>query len=159
MFMWAPGCKIATFEIPLHESSNIHETFLCVFLPNINLEGQIRSPELLKKKNTEVSVSYLAEWSCQFFGLGDCMVPQIQIGTARPDADGFFEIEIPDFSADPIAGHSIDGAELDLILRDAKTWNHIVMLEPESEKLRTGHGLKIELSYPRDLAFVKQKPN
>jgi len=34
------------------------------------------------------------------------------------------------------------------------------MLEPESETLRSpGRALKIEPSYPRNLAFVERKPN
>ena len=140
--------------------SDIRESFVCAFLPTLNLEGQVRSPQLLRKRNAEVSVAYIAKWSCEFFGFTDCMVPQLQLETAKPDGSGVFTIEIPDFSADPIAVSGIYGGELELILRDAKTWNHIAILAPESETLRTsGLALKIESSYPRNLALVEPKPN
>jgi len=88
------------------------------------------------------------------------MVPQLQLETAKPDGSGVFTIEIPGFSADPIAVSGLYGGELDLILRHAKTGNRIAILEPESETLRTsGRALKIEPSYPRNLALVAPKPN
>src|SRR5258708_39583577 len=136
MFVWAPGCKIATFEMALHNSSDIDEPFLCAFLPKVRLEGKIGS-ELRTKQNAEVSVIYSAEWACTFFGFFDCMIPQIQLGTAKLDVNGTFAIEIPDFASDPIASPSIDGAELHLLLREAKTWNHIANLEAEVAEFRT----------------------
>ena len=61
-----------------------------------------RSSDLPSKRPTEVRFDYIASWACRFFGLGDCAVPQIELGTVSPDADGAFKIELPDFSADPI---------------------------------------------------------
>lgn len=160
MFVWAPGCKIETFDVPIQESSDIHESFSCSPLSSITLVGRIKNGRLTDKKPAEVRVDYMAEWACGFFGLVDCMVPQVSLGTASPDAQGIFEIDVPDFSADPISSDSTRGAEFQLVLREVKTWNLIAFLEPESETLRTpSRALKIVPSYPPNLAFLARKVN
>ena len=158
IIVWAPGCNFETFDIPLEEGSDIQQPFLCAPLPNTILTGQIRPLSLLRTKPAEVSIQYLAEWACDFFGLADCMVPQFDLGTVQPNDDGVFEIELPDFSADPVASGSGGWAELCLVLREIKTWNHLAMLEPESEDLRSpGGALKLLPVYPRGMTFVAQK--
>ena len=106
----------------------------------------------------EVRIDYMASWACRFFGLADCAVPQIELGTVKPDVDGAFEIELPDFSSDPISSDSEGGAELQLVLREVKTGNLAAFLEPEMGMLRTpGNALKIVPSYPQNLFFSARK--
>jgi hypothetical protein len=158
MLVWAPGCKIQTFDIPIQESADVYESFVCSPLPSITLVGQIKNTPMDGKKPAEVRVDYLALWACSFFGFVDCMVPQASVGTAIPDPQGTFEIDVPDFSADPTSSDSDRGAEFQLVLREVKTWNLIAYLEPESEMLRTpSRALKIVPSYPRNLAFSARK--
>jgi hypothetical protein len=105
----------------------------------------------------EVRVDYLAPWVCGFFGFMDCMVPQFEIGIAVPDADGSFEIALPDFAADPIASGPAGGAEFQFVLREVKG-NVVAFLAPETETLRTlGRGLKIGPSYSQNLVFSARK--
>jgi len=100
----------------------------------------------------------MASWACRFFGLADCMVPQIELGTVRPNAEGAFEIELPDLSSDPVSFASEGGAQLQLVLREVKTWNLVAFLEPETADLRTpGGALKIIPSYPQNLSFSVRK--
>jgi hypothetical protein len=158
MLVWAPGCKIQTFDIPIRESADVYESFVCSPLPSITLVGQIKNAHMDGKKPAEVRVDYLALWACSFFGLVDCMVPQASVGTAIPDPQGIFEIDVPDFSADPISSDSDRGAEFQLALREVKTWNLIAFLEPELETLRTrSRALKIVPSYPANLAFSARR--
>jgi len=155
MFIGAPGCKMATFDIRILNLLDTQESFMCSPAPTVNLVGQIRPASLLRNKDTTVSIDYMAGWACGFFGLADCMVPQITVGTVRPDTDGVFSIELPDFSADSKASDADGGTELQLILRDAKTYNILAFLEPESETSRTAsRNLRISSFYPQNLGFV-----
>jgi hypothetical protein len=158
MFIGAPGCKIATFDIPIQEFSDTQESFSCTPVSTVTFEGQISPARLLGNKNAEVSFDYMAGWACGFFGLADCMVPQISLGTAKPDAEGIFKIELTDFSADSSSSDSNDGTELQFILRDAETYNILTFLEPESETLRTASGnLRISSLYPENVVFLARK--
>lgn len=160
MFVWTPGCKIVTFDIPLHEASDIEESFVCSSLATVSLVGQINQATLRRKRPVEVRLDYLASWACGFFGLSDCMVPQVSLGTANPDAQGTFRIDLPDFSADPVSSDLDGGAEIQLVLREVKTWNLIAFLEPEVETWQSpGRGLKIVPSYPENLVFLARKAN
>ena len=158
MFVWAAGCRIATFDVPLPEFSDVYLFFPCIPLSTISLIGQINDPDLLRKKPAEVRVDYLDSWACGFFDFADCMVPQFSLGIAKPDAEGIFEIDLPDFSADPISSGADDKAEIQFVLREIGTWNLIAFLEPTSEELRTPAGaLRPASSYPQNLVFVPRK--
>jgi hypothetical protein len=156
-FIWAPGCRMMKFDDLLVGSADVQEYFSCSPLGTVKLVGRIHGAPL-SKKPMEVRVDYLAHWACGFFGFMDCMVPEIEVGIATPDADGTFEIELPDFAADPIASGPEGGAEFQLVLREVKPWNLVAFLAPETETLQTlDHGLKIVPSYPQDLVFSTRK--
>ena len=135
-FIWASGCKIATFNVTLSDPADVQEYFSCSPLGTVTLVGRIRTAALRRKKLMEVRFDYMASWACRFFGLGDCMIPQIELGTVKPDADGAFEIELPDFSADPIGCGSEGGAEPQFVLREVKG-NLVAFLEPERRRCGT----------------------
>lgn len=160
MFAWAPGCKIATFDLPLQEFSDIQESFVCSPLATISLVGQINDTHLRGKRPVEIRIDYLASWACGFFDFADCMVPQVPLGTASLDAQGMFRIDLPDFSADPVSFDPTRGAEIQLVMQEVKTGNLIAFLEPELETFRTpGQCLKIVSSYPENLVFLARKVN
>jgi hypothetical protein len=155
-FIWAPGCRMMKFDDLLVGSPDVQEFFSCSPLGTVNLVGRIRGAPL-SKKLVEVRVDYLAPWACGFFGFMDCMVPQIEVGIVKPDADGTFEIELPDVAADPIASGPEGGAEFRLVLREVEG-NRVTFLTPETETLRTlDRGLKIAPSYPQGLVFSTRK--
>jgi hypothetical protein len=164
MVAWAPGCETRTFNVKLPERAHNELQFECTILPMVTLTGRIHPVDLIQGKPSEVSIWYLADWECKFFGLADCMVPQFEVATVKPDANGFFEVELPDFSSDPIAGdkHRWGGfaGEFRLVLRETKTWNPIASLQVELSDLRTpGGGLKIMAAYPSDLVFIGEIPD
>jgi hypothetical protein len=157
LFAWAPGCRIETFDIPL-QALDAQESYSCTPLSTVTLVGQIDDATLARRKRAEIHVDYLAGWACDFFGLADCMVPQISLGTANVDANGGFEIDLPNFAADPIASDSKFRSQFQLVLREVKTWNPIAFLSPESRMLRTpGGALRPATSYPQLMGFVARR--
>jgi hypothetical protein len=164
MVAWAPGCETRTFNVKLRERGDNELQFECTILPMVTLTGRIHPVDLIQGKLSEVSIWYLAEWKCTFFGWADCMVPQFEVATVKPDANGFFEVELPDFSSDPIAGDAKRWGgftgEFRVVLRETKTWNPIASLQAELKDLRTPGGrLKIMPAYPSDVVFVGETPD
>jgi len=151
------GCRIATFDVAI-QLSDIREFYACRPQATVKLVGNILDTALLEKKPAEIAVDYLAAWACDFFGLSDCLVPQILLGAVKPNASGRFEMSLPDFGADPTSSHP-GGAEFEFVLREAETWNRIAFLQPEGQKLRTTAGLKPASSYPEPVIFVARKEN
>jgi hypothetical protein len=158
MFIGAPGCKIATFDVPILNLLSTEESFSCGLAPAVTLVGQISPASLLSNGDATVSVDYMAGWACKFFGFADCMVPQISIGTAKPDTDGIFKIELPDLSRGSNTSDLEDGTDLQLIIRDAKTHNILAFLEPESDALRATSGnLRVSSFYPQNVVLVARR--
>jgi hypothetical protein len=158
MVAWAPGCETRTYQLKLRGSGDRQLTFECEILPSVTLTGRIHPAQPVAERPSELVIRYLASWQCQFFGWMACMVPQIEVATVTPDEDGTFEVQLPDFNADPVISASKDlrgvRGEFWLSLRDPKTWNPIAKLEPEIEDLRTPAGtLKVLSAYPSDLVF------
>jgi hypothetical protein len=158
MFIGAPGCKIATFDIPIRNLLGTRESFSCSPVPTVVLVGQIRPASLIRHEGATVSVDFMAGWACAFYGFGDCMVPQISFGSAKLNAEGVFEIELPGLSADSSVSDSDNGTGLEVILRDAKTHNILAFLEPESDALRTASGnVRISTIYPQNMVFIARR--
>ena len=155
LLAWAPGCKIATFDIPVQQA-DVQESFSCNALSTVTLAGRISAISLPQKEHAQIDVRYLVDWACDFFGLLDCRVPLILIATATPDRDGRFEVRLPDFAADSTSSRP-GGAEFDFMLREVKTGNLIAWLWPESPSLRSLGGLKPASSYPRPMVFDVRK--
>lgn len=149
--IWTPGCQISVFDIALPSAEGVQRTYACVALGTTKLVGKV--PKNLVDSSAKLTVLYVANWSCQFFGLKDCLVPMLSLGTVRPDTEGAFRIELPDFTADPIASQSIGGAEFHLQFQGANT----VPLRPENPDFRTvTHGLKIAPKYPENMNFLPE---
>jgi hypothetical protein len=112
----------------------------------------------MEDENAELVVMYIAY--CigprNFFGILDGAVAELPLTTVRPDPNGFFEVEIPDFAANASPSSSDPPAALHLLLRDSKTWNHIAHgLEPEATEFRTEtHELRIQSTYPPYMRFL-----
>jgi len=90
-------------------------------------------------------------------GLADAAVrlTEFDVTSVVPNANGEFQVELPDFTADPTPSSFKGGASLSLGLRDADSWNPIVdQFEPLEPDLQSDtHGLKISSSYPLGLRF------
>jgi hypothetical protein len=159
LFAWAPGCQFATYDLSVHES-DMQELYTCNPLSTVTLHGQIADKRLLQGVSSEIRVDYFAGWACEFFELWDCMVPQISLGTVTVDADGRFEIELPDFAQDPASSDSKSPSDFQFALRKVKTWNLIAFLDPELKVQRAaGGGLRPASSYADPVIFSARKTN
>jgi hypothetical protein len=156
MIVYAPGCEIQTFVVPLADDSNVRQEFECQPVPSVLLSGQIMPNELVQDKNAELIMIYVAHWSHTFFGIVDGAVVVFRLATVSPDANGMFQVDLPRFSADAVPSSSQLRASVCLILRDAKTWHSIASnLEPEVPEFRSeDHSLRIRSYYPSGLKFT-----
>ena len=155
ILLYAPGCRFQTLTLNFSGTRKLEYGFACDPLPTIKLKGKIPI-ELLKNQNAEVVATYTAYWAQEFFGILDGMVTQLQVARARPDDDGEFATEIPDFALDPHASSVQPAESFGLVLRNSKTLNPMALnLEPELHEFRTPtNQLRIQLAYPREMTFV-----
>jgi hypothetical protein len=156
MIVYASGCEIKTFVLPVTEGSRPEQEFECQRAATVHLSGQIVPTELARENNAELVVDYMAYWAHGFFGITDGIVTKFRFATVSPDPNGAFQVELPYFTADVAASSSQPRASFRLMLRDSKTWNHIASnLEPEMPELRLKtHDLRILLHYPDGLRFT-----
>jgi len=156
LMVYAAGCEIQTFVVPLKDDSRVKKEFECQPARSVILSGQIVPGELVRDKNVELVVTYVAFWGQEFFGIIDGAVAEIRLATVSPDANGTFQVELPVFSADVTPSSSQPRASLHVWLRDSKTWNPIASsLEPEVAELRSeDHDLRIRPDYPIGLKFT-----
>jgi len=156
MIVYASGCEIQQFVIPLAEDSRVNQEFPCQPVQTVKLSGKIVPDALVRDTNAELVVTYMAYWAHAFYGIADGFVTGFNIATVSPDANGMFQVDLPYFSVDAEASSSEQRASLRLMLRDSKTWNHIApILEPEKQDLRLQeHGLRIRSQYPEGLIFT-----
>ena len=155
ILVYAAGCGFQTFELDLSQLTNSNEQFVCDRLPRTRISGEVPG-ELMLNANAQLSVHYMAFWANTFFGIKDGMVPDFQLVTAAPDADGHFLVDIPDFSADKTASSYQEDASLSFRLRDSKTGNNIAFdLKPARPEYRTEtQELKLLPSYAGDVKFA-----
>ncbi len=160
MIVYASGCEIKTFVLPLAGDSRLMEEFECQRAATMQLSGQILPTELVRDNNAELVVTYMAFWAHGFYGIADGFVTEFRLATVSPDANGMFQVELPYFSADAADSSSQPRASFRLMLRDSKAWNHIASnLEPEEPELRLKtHGLQILSHYPYGLKFTAGAP-
>jgi hypothetical protein len=156
MLVYASGCEIQTFVIPLADSSRFEREFECQPVPRVVLSGQVVPSDLVLGKSTELIVTYMAFWAHEFFGIVDGAVAEIRVATVSPDANGMFQVDLPQFNKDASRSTSGPRASLHLLLRDSNTLNPIAYnLEPEVPGLRSeDHGLRIRSDYPNGLKFA-----
>ena len=156
MIVYASGCEIQRFVLPLAEHSRVSQEFPCQRVNTVKLSGKIVPSALVRDNNAELVVTYMAYWAHGFYGISDGFVTKFHLTTVSPDANGMFQVDLPYFSADAEASSSDQRASFWLMLRDSKTWNPIASnLEPDIPELRIeGHSLRIRSHYPDGLKFT-----
>jgi TonB family protein len=159
VIIYAPGCEIQTFVIPLLEDARVRQEFPCQPLATVHLSGQIEPNELVHDTNAELVVTYMAYWAHKFYRMTDGIVTEFPVATVSLDANGMFQVELPYFGVDAAASSSQGRASFRLMLRDSKTWNQIASnLEPDMPELvDAGHNLQIWSHYPEGLKFETPK--
>jgi hypothetical protein len=158
MIVYASGCEIQQFVIPLAEHSRVSQEFPCQPVETVKLSGNVPT-ELVRDNNAELVVTYMAYWAHGFYGIADGAVTEFHLATVSPDANGMFQVDLPYFTVDAVASSSERRASFRLMLRDSKTWNHIASLEPEKQEVRLQeHAFRIRSHYPDDVIFTAAEP-
>ncbi len=156
MIVYASGCEIETFIVSLADDSRVEQRFECQPVQSVMLSGQIMPNQLVRDKNAELIITYMAFWAHAFFGIADGAVAEFRLATVSPDANGMFQVGLPRFSEDATPSSSQPRASLHLMLRDSKTRNPIAYnLEPDVPQLRSeDRSLRIRSDYPSGLKFT-----
>jgi hypothetical protein len=151
--VYASGCEIQEFVIPLTAQSPVSREFACQQGQEVSLSGQISPNELARYGNAELVITYMARWSHGFFGITDGPVTHFEIAKITPHRDGRFNVNLPMISRE--ATHS-EQASVCLMLRDSRTLNHIASnLEPDDGELKSeDRCLQIRTSYPAEINFT-----
>jgi hypothetical protein len=152
--VYAPGCEIQKFVIPLTEPSPVSREFACQRVETVRLSGQIVPNELARYGNAELVITYMARWAHDFFRIADGPVTHFELVKMSPHADGRFDIDLPMISRE--ATHSEPQASVCLMLRDSRTLNHIASnLEPDDAEFRSeDRCLQTRTSYPTGMKFT-----
>ena len=156
MIVYAGGCEIKTFVLPVTEGSRVKQQFECQPAAMVQLSGQIVPTELARRHNAELVVEYMAYWAHGFYGITDGMVTEFRVASVSPDSNGVFQVQLPHLTSDFGVSSPKERASFRLMLIDSKTWNPLASeLESELPDLRLkGHGLPIRSHYPDGLKFT-----
>jgi hypothetical protein len=157
--VWAPGCKMKHFNVPV-EKSNITLQFGCDSLSTVPFHGRVKGVEV--GDSAEISVSYTSMETCMWLDDPDrkktsfcctCGGPQIlRIASAAVAPDGTFKMELPDFGADPIVSGD-ESAELEFQISGLKDR---FILQPQAAKGIETKAVSIIVapSYPSEVTFL-----
>jgi hypothetical protein len=153
--IYAPGCAIQTVDLRLTGPKDEEYAFLCKPLASVRIEGRLIEARSLREIGAVIQARYIARWAHSFLGLKDDSVLVIPVGETKSlDADGHFEISLPDLFHDQLAG-SADG-DLQFWVRD-KTGENLIAQLIAKGATRLG-GYKIPRQYPSELVFTACGP-
>lgn len=171
IYVYSPGCQFKVYDFDLRGKSDVEQRFECVPLPRKTIHGFILPVEIplnffSQRTELEISAELEANWICsdafrQIGGGGSCGVPSIhlgKVGTLNPADDGNFELDVPDFTEDPVFKNraqqpaAVDFGFIELSLTDrqvGRTVGTIASTDSNSPK----SGLGIEAEYPDPVIF------
>lgn len=145
---YLPGCEIFTLSVPI-EGTATWRQLLCKPLGKIPLHGQIVPFSLAPEQSVSVEVAYEADWDHGFFPIMDGFVTTLRLANVTPDAEGKFDVDVPDFAAQSALGK----ARLTFLLRDNATGNIVAFLRVADPKGRLDD-LEVLSSYLPVVTFV-----
>ena len=142
-----PGCEIVTMDIAMQGTSQTR-TLGCRPLGVVRLHGRILPISRAQAPGSKVTVIYEADWDHGFFGIADGMVTTVQIAMAIPDANGEFDVDLPDYAKQSELG---EGAFV-FWLGSGAGGNLVAQLKPMNMP-RFEFGLKVHSSYAPFVVF------
>lgn len=155
--VYARGCEIQTFDLPLAVDSTVKEEFDCQPVVKVRPSGQIQPRELVRNKKAELIVTYMVMWAYDFFGIADGAETEFRLASVSPDVNGMFQVDLPHFRIDAERTSFRSMASFGLMLGDSVTGNPIAFnLEPASPEFMTEeHTLRIQSQYTTTLRFIE----
>lgn len=155
--VYAPGCAVRTFDSAPGPSSHERYPFSCSPLPTLRIAGSVARTDRLYGREIVLQAKYVARWAQRFLGIDESLPTSIAVGPSTElSQDGKFQLAVPDFAADPIAGASDHDGEIEIWARDKSTGVLVALLVPTmpaSLKVHVG-GLKIQGTYPDEVIFT-----
>lgn len=143
---YAPGCQFVTISVDDLTPETRQSEFRCEKLPTTRLAGRANVSEFGGRELT-VEVLYEIDWAREFFGGAGVSVSPLSLGKAGVRSDGAFDLEVPDFSADPLWQSLSHKATLAFLLSDARSGTRLAELRP-AVGLSSGRNLKVAPMYP-----------
>jgi hypothetical protein len=149
--LYARGCQFTVLSADLLADPTRNATFECRQLSTIALRGRI-SPPPSGAGALDVEIRYLASWGHKFFGIADGIVQSFSVGKAPLNPGGRFQIQIPNFSKDPITNRMQD-AYLEVLVVEHSSWNLVERVLPAADLQYQNTGLKILPGYDPEIVF------
>jgi hypothetical protein len=153
--LYARGCQFTVLSVDLLSDPTRNATFECQQLSTITLRGRI-SPRPSGAGPLDVEIRYLSSWDHKFFGFSDGIVQSFSVGKAPLNAGGRFQIQIPDFSKDPITSRMQD-AYLEVLVVEHSSWNLVEHVLPATDLQYQNTGLKILPGYDPEIVFGRRR--
>jgi len=147
---YLPGCEIVTLDTSVASVSQPLE-LPCNALGTIAMHGQISPASIKPAQPALVEITYVALWSHQFFGIADGPIVTIPVGTAMPDSEGRFEVQLPDYARQSGLGDGV----FQFVLRQGSDRETSITLSPALEVGKMD-GLKVCSSYPFLIQFLAE---
>lgn len=156
VIVYAPGCRIVVFQLKVAADTAEEREIVCERLSVIKLSGQIVPKDLAQSGRSQLSIHYVAPWANQFFGIKDGPLTEFSLATVSPNDQGWFEVDLPDFSGELEGDSSRKEAALRLDLWQPSNTNRTAIdLNPAQPEFAVfPHYLKILPYYPRTLEFT-----
>ena len=103
--VYAPGCAIRAFDLPLSTSDREEYSLVCEPASSLSITGTITRTDRLYGHEVRLQAKYVARWAQAFFGIDRAILTEIPVGAvAEPSVEGRFDLSIPDLLNDPVAG-------------------------------------------------------
>jgi len=150
---YAPGCQFVTFTVDDLATSARQGNFQCDKLPSTQLRGTVPAPS--GQQQQQVEAMYVVNWASKFFGVPGASISPLALAQAPVGADGSFQMDLPDFTADPLWQSLSRNAGLMFFLKDKATGRRIAELQPPASLARSGN-LKVAANYPEVSFTVRQ---
>ena len=99
-----------------------------------------------------VGVSYIPSWSCEFFGLADCLLAGWTIATTPLGPGNRFSVALPDFASDAVVLSFKNRGAFVFSILESKTGNVLYELIPTGDTSLLGR-LPAASAYPSELTF------
>jgi len=121
-------------------------------LGTVRLSAVVRGLVAQNGPLLNVDVSYVPSWSCEFFGLVDCLLSGWTIATAPLGPGNRFSVALPDFARDAVVSSFKNRGEFVFSILESKTGNILYELNPTGNTPLPGR-LSVASAYPSELTF------
>ncbi|MGE5321862.1 MAG: hypothetical protein ACM3SW_03315 [Actinomycetota bacterium] len=150
---YSPGCQFVTFTVDDLAASTRQGDFQCAKLPTTRLQGTVPPPS--GQEQLQVEAMYVVNWASKFFGVRGASISPLALTKAPVQADGSFQMDLPDFTLDPLWQSFAKNAVLIFFLEDKTTGHRLAELKAPAALARGGN-LKVAANYPEVSFTIRQ---